>query len=133
MLAIDNAEHEESAPDAPTLLVSKLASSLVGKTQTIKILPGSLVHRAYGRDEAAEEFACSYGLNPLFQDRFEKSRLKITGVDLDREVRVVELLEHPFYVGTLFLPQISSTPESPHPLITAYLKAALSFQSQVTK
>jgi CTP synthase (UTP-ammonia lyase) len=133
VLAIEDAEHEESAPDAPTLLISKLARSLAGKSQTIKILPGSLVHRAYGRDEVTEQFACNYGLNSRFQDRFEKGRLKITGVDLDGEVRVIELPDNPFYVATLFLPQISSKPRSPHPLITAYLKTALSFQSQAGK
>jgi CTP synthase (UTP-ammonia lyase) len=41
----------------------------------------------------------------------------------------VELSNHPFYVATLFLPQISSRPESPHPLIVAYLRAALAFQA----
>jgi CTP synthase (UTP-ammonia lyase) len=129
VLGIKDAEHEESAPNAPTLLVSKLASSLVGKTETIKILPDSLARRAYGRDEVPEQFACNYGLNPQFRDKFQKGRLKITGVDLDDEVRVVELPGHPFYVATLFLPQISSAPESPHPLIVAYLRAAVAFQA----
>ena len=133
MLGVDDAEHEESAPTAPTLLVSKLASSLVGKTQKIKILPGSLVHRAFGRDEVSEQFACNYGLNPQFQDKVEKGRLKITGVDLYGEVRVVEVLDHPFYVATLFLPQISSAPGSPHPLIVDYLKAALAFRTSDKK
>jgi CTP synthase (UTP-ammonia lyase) len=126
-LGIKDAEHEESAPSAPTLLVSKLASSLVGKTETIKILPGSLAHRAYGREEVSEQFACSYGLNPRFRDQIAKSQLKITGVDLGGEVRVVEVAGHPFYAATLFLPQISSAPQSPHPLIVAYLRAALAF------
>jgi CTP synthase (UTP-ammonia lyase) len=128
VLGIEDAEHEETAPSAPTLLVSKLSCSLVGKTQTIKILPGSLLRRAYGREEVTEQFACNYGLNPQFQDRIEKSQIKITGLDLDGEVRVVELFDHPFYVATLFLPQISSKPESPHPLIVAYLRAALAFR-----
>jgi len=129
VLGIEDAEHEESAPSAPTLLVSKLSGSLVGKTQTIKILPGSLLHRAYGREEVTEQFACNYGLNPQFRDKIEKSQLKITGVDLDGEVRAVEVFDHPFYVATLFLPQIFSKPESPHPLIVAYLKAALAFRT----
>lgn len=77
----------------------------------------------------SEQFACNYGLNPQFQDKVEKGRLKITGVDLYGEVRVVEILEHPFYVATLFLPQISSAPGSPHPLIVAYLRAALAFRT----
>ena len=128
MLGIEDAEHEESAPSAPTLLISKLPGSLVGKTQTVKILPGSLLHRAYGRDEATEQFACNYGFNPKFQDKIKGGRLTITGVDVDGEVRAVEISDHPFYVATLFLPQISSGPGSPHPLIVAYLKAALAFQ-----
>jgi len=133
VLGIKDAEHEESAPSAPTLLVSRLSGSLVGKTQTIKILPGSLLHRAYGREEVTEQFACNYGLNPQFRDKIEKSQLKITGVDLDGEVRVVELFDHPFYVATLFLPQIFSKPESPHPLIGAYLKAAVRFRTTDNK
>ena len=133
MLGIAHAEHEESAPTAPTLLISKLAGSLVGITQKIKILPGSLVHRAYGREEVIEQFACNYGLNPQFRDRVEKGRLKISGVDLYGAVRVVEVVDHPFYVATLFLPQISSAPTSPHPLIVAYLRAALAFRTSGKK
>lgn len=128
-MGIKDAEHEETAPSAPTLLVSKLTCSLIGKTQTIKILPGSLLHRAYKRDEVTEQFACSYGLNPQFRDKVAKGQLKTTGVDLDGEVRAVEVLNHPFYVATLFLPQISSVPERPHPLIVAYLRAALAFRT----
>jgi len=129
VLGIEDAEHQESAPSAPTLLVSKLACSLVGQTQTIKIVPGSVVHRAYGREEVTEQFACNYGLNPQFRDKFEKGQFKITGVDLGGEVRVVEVSDHPFYVATLFLPQISSEPENPHPLIVGYLRAALAFRA----
>jgi CTP synthase (UTP-ammonia lyase) len=129
VLGIEDAEHEETAPSAPTLLVSKLACSLAGKSQTIKILPGSLLHRAYGRDEATEQFGCNYGFNPQFRDKVEKGGLKITAVDLNGEVRGMEVHDHPFYVATLFLPQLSSTPERPHPLIVAYLKAALAFRT----
>lgn len=130
MLGIEDAEHEETAPNAPTLLVSKLSCSLVGKTQMIKLVRGSHVRGAYGQDEATEGFACSYGVNPEFRDQLEKGGLKITGVDLDGEARVVEMSDHPFYVATLFVPQISSRPGSPHPLIMAYLRAALAFQGR---
>jgi len=129
-LNITDAEHEETAPNAPTLVVSKLACSLVGKAQTIKILNGSLFHDSYGQNEVSEPFVCNYGLNPKFRDSIEKGQLKVTGVDLDGEVRAIELTDHPFFVGTLYQPQISSTPKSPHPLIIAYLKAALGFQAK---
>lgn len=128
-MGIQDAEHEESAPGAPTLFISKLACSLVGKTETIKITPGSRAYQAYNQEEVREQFQCNYGLNPAFRDRIGREELKITGVDLEGEVRIVELPAHRFYVATLFLPQISSRPESPHPLIVAYLRAALAFQS----
>ena len=129
MLGIEDAEHEETAPGAPTLFISKLACSLVGQTQTIKIRPGSHAHQAYGHQEVTEQFYCNYGLNPRFRDKFEKGKLNITGIDPGGEVRIVELSDHRFYVATLFLPQVSSRPENPHPLIVAYLKAVLAFQT----
>jgi len=109
-------------------MVSKLASSLVDKAQTIKLFSGSLVHQAYDQDEVTEEFVCNYGFNPKFRDTIEKGPLKVVGVDLDGEVRAVEVSDHPFYVGTLYQPQISSGRDSPHPLFVAYLRAALAFK-----
>jgi CTP synthase (UTP-ammonia lyase) len=129
VLGIEDAEHEETAPGAPTLFISKLACSLVGQTQTIKITAGSHAYQAYGWQEVTEQFYCNYGLNPRFRDKVEKGKLKITGVDLDGEVRIIELSDHRFYVGTLFLPQVLSKPENPHPLIVAYLTAAQAFQA----
>ena len=129
MLGIRDAEHEESAPGGSTLFISKLACSLVGKTQEIKITPDSIAHRAYGKREAMEQFFCNYGLNPVFRNEVNKGKLSITGVDPEGEVRIVELSDHPFYVATLFLPQVASRPEGPHPLMLAYLKAAAAFQA----
>jgi CTP synthase (UTP-ammonia lyase) len=128
-VGIPGADHEETAPNAPIRIISKLACSLVGTSQVIKINPGSLAHQAYRQQEVMENFACNYGLNPQFQDQFSQGRLRSTGVDLEGETRIVELSEHPFYVATLFLPQIISEPDKPHPLIVAYLKAALDFRS----
>lgn len=118
------AEHEESAPKAPTLLISKLACSLAGKNQQIKIAMGSIARQAYGEQEVTEQFFCNYGLNPVFRDEVNTGKLAITGVDPEGEARIVELSDHPFYVATLFLPQVASKPERPHPLILAFLKAA---------
>jgi len=130
VLGIKDAEHEESAPGAATLFISKLACSLVGKTQEIKIAPDSIAHRAYGKQEVMEQFFCNYGVNPLFRNEVSKGKLSITGVDPEGEVRIVELSDHPFYAATLFLPQIAPKPESPHPLIFAYLKAAEAFETR---
>jgi CTP synthase (UTP-ammonia lyase) len=106
------------------LVITRLVCSLVGQVQTIKILPGSLAYQTYGRDSAVEEFRCNYGFNQSYQDKITAGGLKVTGVDANGEARIVELPDHRFYMGTLFLPQLSSSKDHPHPLITAYLKAA---------
>jgi CTP synthase (UTP-ammonia lyase) len=121
---MEDAEHEESAPNASHLLISKLSCSLVGITQQVKIRPGTLVHQIYQTEAVTEQFRCNYGLNPKYRDEISQSGLRVAGIDLEGEVRIVELSEHRFFVATLFLPQLSSTPETPHPLIMAYLKAA---------
>jgi CTP synthase (UTP-ammonia lyase) len=125
VLGLRDAEHEETSPAAATLVISRLTCSLVGLTQTITLLPGTLARQAYGKEEAVEEFRCNYGLNPVYREKIGMGGLRISGVDSTGEVRMVELSDHRFYLATLFLPQHSSSPDRPHPLITAYLKAVL--------
>jgi CTP synthase (UTP-ammonia lyase) len=129
VLAIQDAEHEETAPESPRLVVSQLACSLVGTTQTITILPETLARRAYGRPAVTEQFACNYGLNPAYREHISYGGLKVVGIDAMGEVRLVELAAHRFFIATLFLPQLSSSAARPHPLIVAYLKAAQNFQA----
>jgi CTP synthase (UTP-ammonia lyase) len=116
VLNLHEADHEETAPQASTLVIQRLTCSLVGQTQTIQLTRGSLVHRAYGRDEAAEQFRCNFGLNPIYRELVAREPLRVAGIDYEGEVRVVELMNHRFFVATLFLPQLSSSPEMPHPL-----------------
>ncbi len=128
VLEIYDAKHEETAPHASRLVISRLTCSLAGQTQSIKITPGTCAHQAYGKEDVVEEFRCSYGLNPAYRSAIGNGGLKIAGVDLDSEVRIVELPDHRFFMATLFVPQLSSRPDMPHPLIIAYLKAVLAFQ-----
>jgi CTP synthase (UTP-ammonia lyase) len=128
VLAIEDAEHEETAPEAPRLVISKLTCSLVGITQPLTILPGTLAHRAYGVGAATEQFACNYGLNPAYHEHIGQGGLQVAGRDAAGEVRIIELTAHRFFLATLFLPQLSSSPARPHPLIVAYLQATQHFQ-----
>ena len=128
MLGISDAQHEETAPGAPNLAISELACSLVGQAQTVRIMPNTLSRQVYGKEETIEEFRCSYGLNPEYRDKIGASGLQVAGVGPDGEVRMVELSDHRFFVATLFLPQLSSSPDRPHRLIVAYLQAAAAFR-----
>jgi len=105
-------------------LISKLACSLVGQERNVRIVPGSEAHRIYGKHEATEIFACNYGLNEAFADQLRSKELRVSGYDEDGTARMVELPGHPFFVATLFVPQVVSRSGRPHPLILAYLKAA---------
>lgn len=124
MIGIADASHQESSPDAHDPLVSALSCSLAGKTETVRIAPGSLAHRIYGRDRAEEQFLCNYGLSPNYREKIEAGGLWITGTDRSGDARLIERTDHPFFIATLFLPQFSSSAANPHPLLIAFLRAA---------
>jgi CTP synthase (UTP-ammonia lyase) len=91
--------------------------------QRVIVRPGTLAHRLYGADEAFEEFRCSNELNARYQPLFEQSALRVSGVGERGEARVVELEGAPFFLATLFLPQLT-TVDQPHPVIDGFIRAA---------
>jgi CTP synthase (UTP-ammonia lyase) len=123
VLGVAGAEHAETSPEAGALVVTPLSCSLVGQTHAVRLLPGTRVAELYGRGEADESYWCSYGLNPAFRAGLEQSGLRVSAVDEGGEVRAVELDGHPFVLGTLFLPQMSSAPGAPHPLLAGFAAA----------
>jgi CTP synthase (UTP-ammonia lyase) len=121
---IAGAEHGESHPDAPTLMVSPLACSLVGEKMSVEVRAGTRAGDAYPEASVTEHYYCRFGLNPAYVDDLVGAGLVVSGTDQDGEVRIVELAGHPFFVGTLFVPQARSTIVHPHPLVTAFVAAA---------
>jgi CTP synthase (UTP-ammonia lyase) len=124
VLGIDAGEAGDSS-SIPVRLISQLSCSLVGERQPVTLTPGTLTFQAYGTARVIEQFNCNYGLNEGYRDKMSKGDLKIVGTDTNGDARIVELSNHPFFIATLFLPQLSSSPETPHPLILAYLNAAI--------
>ena len=123
VLGLADAEHEESAPQASRLFISRLACSLTGRTMTIALRPGSMLADIYGHTSVQEQYLCNFGVNPEYVDTLSSGGLKVVGSDAEGAVRAVELSGHPFFVGTLFLPQLASTASKPHPLISAFVRA----------
>lgn len=64
-----------------------------------------------------ERSHCSFGINPAYRERFKRSGFRVAGTDERGEARLTEREGHPFFVGSLFQPQLGSTPEHPHKLI----------------
>jgi CTP synthase (UTP-ammonia lyase) len=96
----------------------------VGQTHAVTVRSGTLAARLYGQAHALEDYYCNYGLNPDYIARLERGGLRVSGVGADGEVRIVELPGHPFFLGTLFLPQSRSTPAAPHPVLAGWAAAA---------
>ena len=123
VLGFKDAQHAEYDPYASSLFISHLACSLAGREMQLVFSPGSQVAAIYDATLATEEYYCNFGVNPDYLLYLKSGPLRISGSDSEGEVRVVELPGHPFFVGTLFVPQTRSTPEKCHPLVTAFLKA----------
>jgi CTP synthase (UTP-ammonia lyase) len=87
------------------------------------IVPGTRAAALYGAETAVEDYRCNYGVNPEYRPVLEQAGLTPSGVGEDGELRIVELRGHPFFLATLFLPQMRSTPERPHPLLVGFAAA----------
>jgi CTP synthase (UTP-ammonia lyase) len=125
VLGFMDAQHAEYDPYASELFVTELECSLVGRELVVALQPESRVAGIYGTLEAREQYYCNFGVNPEKVADLQRGALRVTGADAEGDVRVVELADHPFYIGTLFVPQLRSRPERPHPLITAFVRAAV--------
>ncbi len=91
-----------------------------------KLKEGSLAKHAYGNDVVHERHRHRYEFNNKFRERLEKSGLVISGTSLNGNlVEMIELKEHPFFVGTQFHPEFTSRPLNPHPLYKEFVRACL--------
>ncbi|MBD9356409.1 CTP synthase C-terminal region-related (seleno)protein [Methylomonas albis] len=123
VLGFKDAQHAEYDPYASNLFISQLACSLVGREMQLSFEPNSRVAGIYGAMTATEQYYCNFGINPEYVGTLKQGPMQITGADAEGEIRVIEWPGHPFFIGTLFVPQARSTPEQPHPLVEAFLRA----------
>jgi len=91
-------------------------------------MPETLAAQAYGVERSTEKFLCSLGLNETYRERIFSDDLRVSGTDTEGNVRIAELASHPFFMGTLFVPQCSSRAGEPHPLMVAFVEAVAAFR-----
>lgn len=90
-----------------------------------KITEGSRAHTIYGSDQISERHRHRYEFNNELRDKLERHGLLISGINPDKDlVEIIELPDHPFFVGVQFHPEYRSTVARPHPLFGALLDAA---------
>jgi len=91
-----------------------------------QLAPGSHARQAYDTDNISERHRHRYEFNNEYRDILEASGLQITGTHADRKlVEIIEIKEHPWYLGCQFHPEFTSKPMKPHPLFVAFIKASL--------
>ncbi|HUV21622.1 MAG TPA: CTP synthase [Gammaproteobacteria bacterium] len=96
--------------------------------QTCKLVPGTKTRRAYGNEEIHERHRHRYEFNNNYLQRLQDAGLVISGLSVDNElVEMIELSDHPWFIGCQFHPEFTSQPLEGHPLFTSFINAAVEY------
>jgi CTP synthase len=91
-----------------------------------KVKKGSKAYKAYGKELISERHRHRYEFNNKYLSEFESAGMIASGINpTGNLVEIVELKDHPFFVGVQFHPELKSTVENPHPVFVAFIKAAM--------
>ena len=91
-----------------------------------KIKKGTLAYKVYGQENISERHRHRYEFNNDYREQCEENGLILSGTSPDNLlVEIVELKNHPFFIGGQFHPEFKSRPDKPAPLFKAFIKAAL--------
>lgn len=129
------AHSAEFAPDTPFPVIDlmKDQKELEDKGATMRLgafkctlKPGSTSRKAYGQDNISERHRHRYEFNNDFRQQLVDAGLRIGGVNEERDlVEIVEIPDHPWFVGVQYHPEFQSKPRKPHALFADFIRAAL--------
>jgi CTP synthase (UTP-ammonia lyase) len=124
-LGLSLADHQKTNPAAAMPLIAPLSCALAGVRARVRLMHGSKIRAAYGAPETVEEYHCSFGLNNRYRRLLAGGDLYVGAIDDQDEIHAVELDGHPFFVATLFQPELRSLAEGspPSPLVNAFVAA----------
>jgi CTP synthase len=139
VLHIKNADSTEVNPATPEPVIDLMPDQkkITAKGGTMrlgaydcKLTKGSISYKAYGKSDISERHRHRYEFNNAYLERMESAGLQATGKNpASGLVEVVELKDHPYFVGVQYHPELKSTVENPHPLFVSFIKAALQYKS----
>jgi CTP synthase len=88
--------------------------------------PNSLAHKIYGISQIAERHRHRYEYNSGYREQLENAGLKASGINPETGlVEIVEIENHPFFIGVQYHPEYKSTVANPHPIFVGFVKAAV--------
>jgi len=121
VLGLSQADHQKTNPKSAMPLISPLGCALAGVKARVRFIDGSRLRRAYGVPESIEEYHCSFGLNGRFRRLIDGRALCVAALDDQHEIRAIELDQHPFFVATLFQPEMRA---GKNPLVEAFVQCS---------
>ncbi|MEU2900742.1 hypothetical protein ABZ690_30730 [Streptomyces sp. NPDC006967] len=123
VLQLPEAMGVDEDPEKLMPLVTPLKCSFRGEMAPLKVKEDSRLAGIYGTTEVEEIFHCDYGLTDTFMDAANQGSLQLSAWDVDGAPRALEITGHPFFMGSLFQPELSSAPGAEHKIIKAFLAA----------
>jgi CTP synthase len=109
---------------------SNLGGTMRLGAQPCRLLPGSLAFRLYGQEIIRERHRHRYEFNIAYRSVLERAGLLVSGVSSDGQlVEIIEIPNHPWFLGCQFHPEFTSTPRRGHPLFCGFIRAALAHRA----
>jgi CTP synthase len=114
---------------------TKKAGSDMGGTMRLGAYPcqiskGTLAEKIYGKTAISERHRHRYEVNINYKDQLEKAGLKFSGISPDGKLpEIVEIKDHPFFIGVQFHPELKSKPFAAHPLFVSFVASAIKHQN----
>lgn len=135
MCDIKDANSSEFDPESPDPVIHLLPEQVnideKGGTMRLGVYHchltmGSIVQKAYGKGETNERHRHRYEVNNDYLEILQKGGLRICGINPNKKlVELIEIPEHPWFVGCQFHPEFKSRPNRPHPLFLGLIENAL--------
>ena len=116
--------HGEDDPTAAEQLLIPMACALLDQEERVTVEPATLAARILGAGSRTERYFCGFAVNEAYVPALEAAGLVMGGRDDAGAIRLGELRDHPFFIGSLFQPELSSAADHVHPLIRAFHSAA---------
>lgn len=92
---------------------------------------GSHVAKIYAAETISERHRHRYEVNITYRDAFEKAGMKFSGISPDGKLpEIIELKDHPWFIGVQFHPELKSRPFTPHPLFASFVEAAVKYNKR---
>ena len=114
--------------------VKNMGASMRLGTWPTKIAKGTLAEKIYGSTEVMERHRHRYEFNMKYRDQMNEKGFVISGTSPDETLaELVELRDHPYFVGCQYHPEFQSKPNKPHPLFKGFIQACLNHQSRATR